>query len=122
MTGWLLSVLGVTNEAGHWYAFWSGFGSDVGEVAIIGGLIDLARRMIRHHSQLLAQAAQHHREHLDQQQRHHEDLKKHLAAASGLTSAVPVPKRLLDDIKKAPKPSAVVPQKLAGIKPEGDQM
>jgi hypothetical protein len=27
---WLLHVLGVDNESSHWYAFWSGFGSDLG--------------------------------------------------------------------------------------------
>ncbi len=117
MIGWLLSVLGVTNEAGHWYAFWSGFGSDVGEVAIVGGLIDVARRMIRHHSQVLAQAAQHHREHLDRLAEQHADLKQHLAAH--MTSAVSVPQQLLDDIRKTP---SVVPQKVADIKPGGDQM
>ena len=39
MTGWLLHVLGVDNEAGHWYAFWSGFGSDLGEVALVGAVL-----------------------------------------------------------------------------------
>jgi len=41
---WLLHVLGIDNPAGHWYAFWSGAGSDLGEVAIIGGLAAICRR------------------------------------------------------------------------------
>jgi hypothetical protein len=40
---WLLHLLGVDNLSGRWYGFWSGFGSDVGEVAIIGGLITMVR-------------------------------------------------------------------------------
>lgn len=36
---WLLHVLGVDNEAGRWYAFWSGFGSDLSEVAIVGAVL-----------------------------------------------------------------------------------
>lgn len=41
--GWLLHVLGVDNVAGRWYGFWSGFGSDLGEVAIVGGLASMVR-------------------------------------------------------------------------------
>lgn len=41
---WLLQVTGTANEQGHWYAFWSGFGSDIGEVAIIGGLLSVYRK------------------------------------------------------------------------------
>jgi hypothetical protein len=36
---WLLHVLGVDNEAGRWYAFWSGFGSDLSEAAIVGAVL-----------------------------------------------------------------------------------
>jgi len=32
----LLHVLGIDTTAGPWYAFWSGFGSDLGELAIVG--------------------------------------------------------------------------------------
>jgi hypothetical protein len=35
---WLLQVTGTANEQGHWYAFWSGFGSDLGEATLIGAL------------------------------------------------------------------------------------
>ena len=28
----------------RWYGFWSGFGSDLGELAIVGGLIAVVRR------------------------------------------------------------------------------
>jgi hypothetical protein len=41
---WLLGVLGVTNVSGKWYGFWSGFGSDISEFAIIAGLAGLLRR------------------------------------------------------------------------------
>jgi hypothetical protein len=40
----ILNVLGVTNLSGRWYGWWSGAGSDIGEVAIIGGLITVVRR------------------------------------------------------------------------------
>lgn len=36
---WLLVHTGTVNEAGPWYAWWSGFASDIGEFAIIGGLV-----------------------------------------------------------------------------------
>jgi len=45
---WLPHVLGIDNEAGRWYAFWSGFGSDLGELAIIGGLASIYRRHACH--------------------------------------------------------------------------
>jgi hypothetical protein len=35
---WLSHFLGLDNESGPIYAFWSGFGSDIGELAIIGAL------------------------------------------------------------------------------------
>jgi hypothetical protein len=35
----LLHLLGIDDESGHWYAWWSGAGSDVGELAILGGII-----------------------------------------------------------------------------------
>jgi hypothetical protein len=41
---WLLVFFGIDNEAGRGYAFWSGFGSDIGEFAIIGLLYQLVRR------------------------------------------------------------------------------
>jgi len=41
---WLLHVLGMDNLSGTAYGFWSGFGADIGEVVIIGGLVSIARR------------------------------------------------------------------------------
>ena len=41
---WLLHVLGVDNASGPAYLFWSGFGSDLGELAIVGGLVAMYRR------------------------------------------------------------------------------
>lgn len=37
-------LLGLDNLSGPWYGFWSGFGSDVGEVTIFAGLIAVYRR------------------------------------------------------------------------------
>lgn len=37
---------GSSNASSRAYSFWSGFGSDIGEVVIIGGLIQL----VRHHN------------------------------------------------------------------------
>jgi hypothetical protein len=42
--GWLAHVLGLDSGSGYWYLFWSGFGSDIAEIAIIGGLISIYRR------------------------------------------------------------------------------
>ena len=33
-----------TKGSGSIYGFWSGFGSDIGEVAILGGVVQLARK------------------------------------------------------------------------------
>ena len=41
---WLAVHTGTVNEAGPYYGFWSGFGSDLGELAIIGGLIGIYRK------------------------------------------------------------------------------
>jgi hypothetical protein len=41
---WILHVLGVDNVSGPWYGFWSGFGSDLGEVTIIAGLLAIYKR------------------------------------------------------------------------------
>jgi hypothetical protein len=42
--GSLLHILGIDTATGPWYAFWSGIGADLGELAVIGGLIALYRR------------------------------------------------------------------------------
>lgn len=46
--GHVLNVLGVTDPAGRWYAWWSGAGSDLGELAIVGGLLALVRKHTCH--------------------------------------------------------------------------
>jgi hypothetical protein len=101
---WFLHVTGTSDEQGPWYAFWSGFGSDIGEITIAGALIDMARRAVVHHREVLAQAAQHHREklaqdkslhvehmgllgrqhqqRLDQADAHHEALKAHMSGVA----------------------------------------
>lgn len=40
---WLLHLFGIDTTTGPWYAFWSGAGSDIGELAIIGGLVTVVR-------------------------------------------------------------------------------
>jgi hypothetical protein len=48
MSTWhsILEFFGVVGESGKGYAFFSGIGSDIGELAIVGGLLAL----IRHHN------------------------------------------------------------------------
>lgn len=41
---WLAHFLGFDDSGGGWYLWWSGFGSDLGELAIVGGLIGLMRK------------------------------------------------------------------------------
>jgi len=38
---WLLQVTGTASESGHWYAFWSGFGSDLGEGTLLAAVIGM---------------------------------------------------------------------------------
>ena len=45
---WLMLLTGADNESGTIYGLWSGFGSDLGEVTIIGGMIALYRRHTCH--------------------------------------------------------------------------
>jgi len=40
----LAHVLGLDDVSGYWYAFWSGSGGDLGELAIAGGLVSIYRR------------------------------------------------------------------------------
>lgn len=42
--GWLLHVLGVDDVSGRWYAWWSGAGSDLGELAVVGALAAMVRK------------------------------------------------------------------------------
>lgn len=43
---WLLNVSGtnIPSNGSKWYNFWSGFGSDLGEVVIIGSIITVYRQ------------------------------------------------------------------------------
>ena len=41
---WLSHFLGLDNLSGPYYGFWSGFGSDLSELAIAGGLIGVLRK------------------------------------------------------------------------------
>lgn len=43
MIEWLYIFLGLDNVSGPYYAFWSGFGSDITEFAILGSLITIYR-------------------------------------------------------------------------------
>lgn len=94
---WLLHVLGVDNVAGPWYGFWSGFGSDLGEAALIVGAVLGVRKGVQwvrataerhhaermaqqqaHHNELKHQAEKHHQQRWDQAQAHHEALREHI--------------------------------------------
>ena len=39
MITWLLIHLGIKDVSGPWYAFWSGFGSDLGEITLVGAVL-----------------------------------------------------------------------------------
>lgn len=45
---WFQVHSGTVNESGPYYGFWSGAGSDIGEVAIIGAVIATARKFNCH--------------------------------------------------------------------------
>jgi hypothetical protein len=45
---WLAHVLGLDSGSGYWYMWWSGVGSDLGELAIVGTLIAQYRRHACH--------------------------------------------------------------------------
>lgn len=46
MIPWLIHYTGSDTGSGQAYLFWSGFGSDLGELVIVGGIIT----MVRHHN------------------------------------------------------------------------
>ena len=48
MIGWLLHVLGLDDASGAWYLFWSGIGSDLGELTLITGGVIFYRRHTCH--------------------------------------------------------------------------
>ena len=85
---WVEVHTGTVNESGPWYGFFSGFGSDLSEVAILGGLATVVRknncevrgclRLGRHQT-----AANHHvcrRHHPDDHLTHQDVLDAHAAA------------------------------------------
>lgn len=41
---WLPHVLGIDDESGPFYAWWSGAGSDISELVLLGGLYALLRK------------------------------------------------------------------------------
>ena len=41
---WIEVHTGTVNESGPYYGFWSGFGSDIGEILILGGVVQLYRK------------------------------------------------------------------------------
>lgn len=46
---WLPHILGIDDVSGRWYAFWSGAGADLSELAIVGALIGFGGRLFRRH-------------------------------------------------------------------------
>jgi hypothetical protein len=45
---WLAHVLGLDSASGYWYLFWSGIGSDITELAIVGALVSVYRKHACH--------------------------------------------------------------------------
>lgn len=45
----LAHILGIDDVSGRWYAFWSGAGSDLSELAIVGAILGFAGRVLRKH-------------------------------------------------------------------------
>lgn len=45
---WLVHILGIDNMSGRWYGFWSGFGSDIGQITLVGALAAFYRRHTCH--------------------------------------------------------------------------
>jgi hypothetical protein len=41
---WIGHWMGIDNGSGPWYLFWSGFGANLGELAIVAGLVSLYLR------------------------------------------------------------------------------
>jgi hypothetical protein len=41
---WFLHYTGSDNTSGTWYGFWSGFGSDLSEIMIVGALLAVLRK------------------------------------------------------------------------------
>lgn len=41
---WLYHYFGI-GGSGPWYAFWSGTGSDIGEITIVGGVVAMVRHI-----------------------------------------------------------------------------
>lgn len=47
---WLIHFLGIDNPAGRWELFWSGIGSDIGELAIVSAVVGAAMGMWHKHN------------------------------------------------------------------------
>ena len=45
---WLAHVLGLDDASGRFYAFWSGFGSDLSELALVAALVAVVRKHTCH--------------------------------------------------------------------------
>lgn len=99
---WFLHYTGSDNVSGPWYGFFSGFGSDLTELALLGAAVAVITRTVQsiraraeqhhlerlaqataHHNELKHQAERHHQQHMDQAQQHHDALKEQLTQAGG---------------------------------------
>jgi hypothetical protein len=47
---WLVDHTGISNESGPWYGFWSGFGSDLAELGIIGAVGTAAYQLVKRYN------------------------------------------------------------------------
>lgn len=45
---WLAHIIGIDNPVGRWELFWSGFGSDISQFALVGAIVEFYRRHTCH--------------------------------------------------------------------------
>ena len=54
---WLQFHTGIVNESGHYYAFWSGFGSDIAEFSILGAIATAIYQLVQQYPPKIQLAA-----------------------------------------------------------------
>lgn len=80
---WLAVHTGTLNEPGPYYGFWSGFGSDIGEISIVGGMVTIVLGLLHktncHHAGCW-RIGRHHVDGTPWCNRHHEDARQRSTA------------------------------------------
>lgn len=87
---WLAHVLGMDDLSGPFYGFWSGAGSDLGELAIVGSMLGVYRKH-NCHVRGCWRIARHQIAGTDWVvcRRHHPDLPNRAPTATDITAATP---------------------------------